>query len=141
MQPRIYWDTDLPLRSIKGPLYDKYKFKHLARNKDLQISPFAGNVLRNTPIPDQKMNNFDFTFGFFGPPDQPVRAGVVDTPQTARVDGRYLARNKVKRDYSQSTGNRDKSFYDGPQAMMEIFIDTPMVLGTDLPCSVSGFKY
>mgnify|MGYP003621439178 CR=1 FL=1 len=137
---RIFWDTDVPLRTIKGPLYDKYKFKEY-KGKEIKLTPYAGNTIKNVGIPQQKMNNFDFTFGFFGPPDMPVRADIVDTPQTVRVNAAYYRKNKPNRGYSRSTGNRVNPFYDGPQSMMEIFIDTPMVLETDLPCSVSGFKY
>ena len=137
---RIYWDTDMPLRTLKGPLHDKYKYREY-KGKEVKLSSYAGNVLKNVAIPDQKMNNFDFTFGFFGPPDQQVQAGIVDQPQTAKVNSSYYNKNRPRRGYSRSTGNRDNSFYDGPQSMMEIFIDTPMVLGTDLPCSVAGFQY
>lgn len=141
--PRIYWDTDMPLRTTKGPVNDQYKFKQRNRTTEFVLPAHSGNTLKNTPIPDQKMNNFDFTFGFFGPPDQPVPAGIVDVPKTAKVSGRYFYKNKVSRGYppTRSGMRRGNSFYDGPQQMIEIFIDTPMVLATDLPCSVSGFKY
>lgn len=140
MNRRIDWNTDMPLRSVRGPIFDKYKYKIPRHTIPQRVPAQVSSTLKNTPIPDQKMDNYDFTFGIFGPPGMLVSPGIVGKEQTAYVTTAFN-KKKIQRDYPQKQQHRENSFYKGPQRNIEYFIDFPMAIPTDLPCSVSGFKY
>jgi len=137
----IFWDTDIPLRSIRGPLYDQHKFKKI-RGKEMIIPVRGASTLPNVAIPDQMMNLHDLTYSFFGPPDNQVRPGFVGKIKKALV----LNFNGNER-YHRYDGsydllaNVDKSFQNASPDNIELFVDSPFAVKTDLPCSVLGFKY
>lgn len=137
---RLYYETDFPLRGKIQPVHDKYKFKD-KRNSTVYVPGWASGTEPNNPIPVQKENNFDFTYSTFGPPDLPIPSGVAGKGHYVRVENN---KPKLKRTFSSVGGlldNVDRSFYKGPQDMVEHFVTMPFTLNTDLPCSVIGFKF
>lgn len=137
---RIHYDTDMPLRGKIENLHDKYKFKD-RKNSTVDIPGWATGTEPNHPIPVQVENRFDFTHSVFGPPDLPIPAGIAGVPKTIPVENNRV---KIVREYSNSfdlMANKDRSFYRGPQSMKEHFVTMPIVLDTNLPCSVLGFKF
>lgn len=108
----------------------------------MTIPAHAGSTLPNVPVPDQRMDRHDFTFGILGAPDNQVRPGVVGRETKVLISD--TPANRIRRNYSGSydiLANVDHSFQNGPPQNIEIFVDSPFIAPTDLPCSVLGFKF
>ena len=137
---KLNYDQDFPLRGKIAPLHDEYKFKD-KRNTTVEIPGWAVGVETNHPIPIQKNDLFDFTHSIYGPPDMPVRAGIVGRNKTVKVENNKVNMKRTwdseEKEYSYNNGG----FYSGEQKMLEFFVDTPFVLESDLPCSVLGFQF
>lgn len=121
-----------PLRGVLAPVFDAYRRSKLPDTTGQEIPSWAVSDMRNTPIPYIVEHRYDFgNGGMYGPPDMPVRAGIVNVPRTVHVQ-------QIKEERRVETG---QEFYNGPQKNMELFVYSPFSLETDLPCSTSMLKY
>lgn len=128
-----------PLRGLIGPIFDKYRQKD-TKNSSMTIPAWAVSEIQNTPIPYTVENQYDFGFGgVYGPPDMPVRAGIVGTPKTIAVQ--YVS-NGFNRELGKDTSyNQETGFTKEPPQNVEYFVYSPFTLPTDLPCSTVMNKY
>lgn len=120
-----------PLRGVIQPIYDSYR-KREPFTLSMVIPAWAVSEMPGTPIPYTTEHRYDFgNGGVYGPPDMPVRMGVVNVAQTVQVQ-KVMTPREIE--YVQE-------FYNGPQENMELFVYSPFSLPTTLPCSTSMLKY
>lgn len=121
----------IPIRGIIQPIVDGYR-KQQPATVTVELPPWAVSDIQNTPIPHTVNHRYDFgNGGVYGPPDNPVRAGIVNVPGTVNVQ-------KV---HPTTDMTLVPEFYNGPQDNMELFVYSPFSLPTNLPCSTSMLKY
>ena len=139
---RTFFDALLlPVRGVILPLYDRYRLRN-PDNTTITIPGWAVSDIRNTPVPYTVEHQYDFGYGgVYGPPDMPVKAGVVNQEQTIQTQqvhngivNRYGADQTT--DYKEEDG-----FIKGPTKNVEVFVHMPFMLETDLPCSTNMPKY
>jgi hypothetical protein len=123
----------IPVRGIIQPIVDAYR-KRTVPYTTMEIPAWAVSEQRNTPIPYITEHRYDFgNGGVYGPPDMPVSRGIVNVPRQVTIQPTMA---KPKNNMPSKP-----EFYNGPQEMVEIFVYSPLVLPTNLPCSTSMLKY
>ena len=127
------------LRGVLAPVFDTYRKKNTSTYA-MEVPAWAVSDIRNTPIPYTVEHRYDFGFGgVYGPPDMQVSAGIVNQPRTVmvqRVHNGVNYNHGQDTEYAESTG-----FTSEPPENIELFVYSPFVLKTDLPCSTSMNKY
>lgn len=128
-----------PLRGLILPIYDAWRRKP-TKTIEQEVPAWAVSDMRNTPIPYTVEHQYDFGYGgVYGPPDMPVKAGVVNQPRTVRVQ---YVHNGVNYRHGEDTEYvEDMGFSTGPTDNIELFVYSPFALKTDLPCSTVMNKY
>lgn len=143
---KMDYDTQMPLRGNTAPVFNDYrstKETNRRRRIRIDIPGWATGVEPNNPIPYQKNDLFDFTYSVHGPPDLPVNADRIGKKKSVYIGVQPFptARQWEEFDNRNYRINSNREFYNGPQEMQEHFVTMPFTLATELPCSVSGFKY
>jgi hypothetical protein len=130
----------LPLRGVIQPIFDGYR-KRETRTKTMNVPAWAVSDIKNTPVPYTVEHQYDFGMGgVYGPPDMPVTAGTVNVEKQIKTQHVSDGRHKfgLHRASKENTGfNHD----DSEEGNVEVFVYSPFVLPTDLPCSTVMTKY
>jgi len=129
----------MPLRGILAQVHDGYR-KRDTREYSMTIPAWATSDMRNTPVPYTVEHQYDFGYGgVYGPPDMPVRAGIVNTEQTIKTQ--YMSNGMDSHHRSRAPYKENTGFNDIDGDNVELFVYSPFALKTDLPCSTSMLKY
>lgn len=128
----------MPLRGVIQPIFDGYRQRE-TRTKTMNIPAWAVSDIKNTPVPYTVEHQYDFGMGgVYGPPDMQVSAGTVNVNKQIKTQHVSDGRHKfgTHREAKENTG-----FNDSEEENVELFVYSPFVLPTDLPCSTVMPKY
>lgn len=129
----------MPLRGIIQPIFDGYR-KRETRTKTMTVTAWAVSDIRNTPVPYTVEHQYDFGMGgVYGPPDMQVSAGIVNVDKQIKTQHVSDGRHKfgLHRAVKENTGFNS----DSEEENVELFVYSPFVMPTDLPCSTVMTKY
>ncbi len=128
-----------PLQGILAPLFDAYRKKRV-KTSPLTIPAWAVSDMRNTPVPYTVEHQYDFGFGgVYGPPDMQVKPGIVNTEQT--IETQYVSNGLNPYHRKDTQTHNDQGFSKEQPNNIELFVYSPFVLPSDLPCSTNMLKY
>lgn len=130
--------TVAPFRHILGPVYDAYR-KVYEYVTTASVQGQFVSTIEGTPLPDTAEDRrHNFYYSVYGPPDNPVKAGVVGTGTVVKMQT-----VPVPPTYNRGDSNiiRPVEWLPPDVEMREHFVDMPFTLPTTLRASTVATKH